>query len=132
MLFIGHCCPLVMSCAAIPLLTRHSTELGNVLLNKIKTMKYDSRDIAVHEKTGATVGMYVNSLYNGFGTCPRRTKSPLHYNRSMTEKQGGSDVRANTTLAFPIDQQAHESGCNYRLRGHKVFLSTVQQSIRLI
>eukprot|EP01035_Chromulina_nebulosa_P038579 gene38579-52118_t len=99
MLEPGHCCPLVMSCAAIPLLTRHSTELGNVLLNKIKTMKYDSRDIAVHEKTGATVGM------------------------SMTEKQGGSDVRANTTLAFPIDQQAHGSGCNYRLRGHKWFTS---------
>ena len=58
MLFIGHCCPLVMSCAAIPLLTRHSTELGNVLLNKIKAMKYDSRDIAIHEKEGATVGMY--------------------------------------------------------------------------
>jgi hypothetical protein len=57
LLFVGHCCPLVMSCAAIPLLTRHTTDFGSILLSKIKTMKYDSRDIAVHEKEGAVVGM---------------------------------------------------------------------------
>ena len=39
---------------------------------------YDSRDIPVQEKLGATIGM------------------------SMTEKQGGSDVRANTTVARPL------------------------------
>lgn len=49
-----------MSSAAIPLLLRHKTDFGNVLLQKILKMKYDPRDIPVEEKIGATVGMYAD------------------------------------------------------------------------
>ena len=51
----------------------------------------------VAEKDGATIGM------------------------AMTEKQGGSDVRANTTTATPVDQRG--SGKEYKLTGHKWFCS---------
>src|SRR6185437_6877913 len=54
---------------------------------------YDPRDVPVADKAGITLGM------------------------GMTEKQGGSDVRANTTRAEPID------GERYRLIGHKWFFS---------
>ena len=42
---------------------------------------------------------------------------------SMTEKQGGSDVRANTSLATPVHAGAVGAGCQYVLSGHKWFTS---------
>ena len=42
---------------------------------------------------------------------------------SMTEKQGGSDVRANTTVAAPLDSSLSGPGEAYQLRGHKWFTS---------
>jgi len=38
----------------------------------------------------------------------------------MTEKQGGSDVRANTTMAKPVASHLKGEGSAYHLRGHKV------------
>ena len=58
---------------------------------------YDRRDIPVEEKSGALIGMF------------------------MTEKQGGSDVRANATMARPIG--AGGIGEAYLLTGHKFFCS---------
>ncbi len=59
---------------------------------RILSTQYDRRDIPADEKTGAMIGMF------------------------MTEKQGGSDVRANSTVAVP-------SGEGYLLTGHKFFCS---------
>ena len=52
---------------------------------------------------------------------PWRLKAGLTMGMGMTEKQGGSDVRANTTRAEPDGQDAW--GARYRVTGHKWFLS---------
>ena len=88
----GHCCPLVMTTAAIIPLQKNGQ---NDLVTKLSNLKYDPRNIPVDEKEAITAGM------------------------SMTEKQGGSDVRANTTKACPIDLNWTGNGQAYRLTGHK-------------
>jgi alkylation response protein AidB-like acyl-CoA dehydrogenase len=60
---------------------------------------YDHRDIPIGDKDGITLGM------------------------SMTERQGGSDVRANTTVATPVAADAVGPGQAYLLNGHKWFTS---------
>ena len=87
----GHCCPITMTAAAIPVLKK--TVGTEQFVEKIYSQSYDPRDIPVSEKTGVILGM------------------------SMTEKQGGSDVRANTTTAVPV---AGEGDNAYHLTGHKV------------
>jgi putative acyl-CoA dehydrogenase len=87
----GVCCPLVMTHAAVPAL-RIDTALSRLWQPKLVSRSYDPRVLPVAAKLGATLGM------------------------AMTEKQGGSDVRANTT-------QAVRDGDVYRLRGHKWFCS---------
>jgi putative acyl-CoA dehydrogenase len=87
-------CPLTMTFAAVPTL-RKEPELSAEWLPRITSNVYDSRCIPAPEKKGALVGM------------------------AMTEKQGGSDVRANTTRARPIG----ETGGEYLLTGHKWFCS---------
>mmetsp|Transcript_26721 Transcript_26721/g.44666 ORF Transcript_26721/g.44666 Transcript_26721/m.44666 type:complete len:685 (+) Transcript_26721:53-2107(+) len=71
----GHCCPVVMTAAAIPVFRRYPG--FEDLVEKLTSNVYDPRDVPMSEKRGITIGM------------------------SMTEKQGGSDVRANTTIAVP-------------------------------
>lgn len=91
----GVCCPMAMSFAAVPAL-RTEPELAAVWEPRLLSLDYDSRFIPASEKRGALVGM------------------------AMTEKQGGSDVRANTTQAV----RAPEDGEGvYRLTGHKWFCS---------
>ncbi|WP_299586720.1 acyl-CoA dehydrogenase family protein [uncultured Tateyamaria sp.] len=87
----GHCCPLTMTYAAVPVL-RTEPSLAETWVPKLTTRAYDPRVLPVSQKTSATLGM------------------------AMTEKQGGSDVRANTTTAEP-------EGDHWRLRGHKWFCS---------
>ncbi|MEL7258348.1 MAG: acyl-CoA dehydrogenase family protein, partial [Pseudomonadota bacterium] len=87
----GVCCPMTMTYAAIPALSVHEAlfkEWGPKLMSRA----YDGAPKPLAQKPGATLGM------------------------AMTEKQGGSDVRANTT-------QATRSRDGYRLRGHKWFCS---------
>ncbi len=93
----GVCCPLTMTYAAAPVLAAHP-ELGGHWYNGLVSNTYDTRVLPPPEKDGLTFGM------------------------AMTEKQGGSDVRANTTWAEPI-QGVRESGSAYRLTGHKWFCS---------
>eukprot|EP01038_Epipyxis_sp_PR26KG_P010382 gene10382-13946_t len=93
----GHCCPIVMTAAAIPLLKRYNI-LPNAL-KKIYDQKYDSRHIPMEDKFGITIGM------------------------SMTEKQGGSDVRSNITIAKPLDPSKTGHGQAYIINGHKWFTS---------
>ncbi|MBV0892563.1 acyl-CoA dehydrogenase family protein [Paracoccus sp. Z118] len=86
----GHCCPLTMTYAAVPVLRR--AEGLEYWQSALMSRHYDPSVRPVADKRGATLGM------------------------AMTEKQGGSDVRANTTRARP-------DGEAWRLTGHKWFCS---------
>jgi putative acyl-CoA dehydrogenase len=88
----GVCCPMSMTYAAVPSL-RHNTTLIQQWLPRLTSASYDPRCLPAERKTGCTVGM------------------------AMTEKQGGSDVRANSTVA------TEQSDGSYLLRGHKWFCS---------
>lgn len=92
----GHGCPITMTSAAIPTLKRQ-TNLFDEWAPKILHNTYDSRNIPHTQKESVTIGM------------------------AMTEKQGGSDVRLNSTRAHPIGQGG--SGQAYELIGHKYFVS---------
>jgi putative acyl-CoA dehydrogenase len=96
----GHGCPVTMTFAAVPSL-RTQPELAALWEPKITSRVYDPRNIPAHEKAGLTVGM------------------------GMTEKQGGSDVRANTTRAYPVGEA-------YELVGHKFFLSAPMCDLFLV
>lgn len=88
----GTSCPLTMTYASVPAL-RHAPALAKEWLPRILSTQYDARFIPAGQKTGVTIGM------------------------GMTEKQGGSDVRANTTRAFRAGDGVYE------LVGHKWFFS---------
>ena len=92
----GHGCPLTMTFAAIPSI-RLTPSLAKEWLPKILNNAYDPRNVPHYEKEALTIGM------------------------GMTEKQGGSDVRANTTRAYAIG--AEGPGEAYELVGHKWFTS---------
>lgn len=89
-------CPLTMTFAAVPAL-RLQPDIADKWLPKILATEYDPRNLPIEQKTGATIGM------------------------AMTEKQGGTDVRANTTRAHPLG--AGGPGQAYELVGHKWFCS---------
>ena len=90
----GHGCPITMTFASIPSL-RHRPELAARLEAKVLHRDYDPSNRPMADKASITVGM------------------------GMTEKQGGSDVRANTTQATALPGN---DGL-YALTGHKWFLS---------
>ena len=92
----GSGCPLTMTFASVPAL-RLQPDLAQRWLPKILSREYDPRNLEIGGKTGATIGM------------------------AMTEKQGGTDVRANTTRASPVGQPG--PGQAYELLGHKWFCS---------
>jgi putative acyl-CoA dehydrogenase len=97
----GVCCPLTMTYAAVPAL-RHEPVVAAAIEPGLTSSAYDPRCVPWEEKSGLTVGM------------------------AMTEKQGGSDVRANTTTARPIGPTALPRGGvgdGWLLRGHKWFCS---------
>ena len=87
----GHLCPVTMTHAAVAALTLER-ELVGKLMPKITSRRYDPRFRPWWEKRGITLGM------------------------GMTEKQGGTDVRANTT-------RAELAGDGYAITGHKWFMS---------
>ena len=90
----GPCCPVTMTFAAAPVLEQHAPRgVAEAWLPRVTALAYDARDAPVEAKRAATVGM------------------------SMTEKQGGSDVRANRTVATRV------AGDEYVLTGHKWFTS---------
>ncbi|WP_372987664.1 acyl-CoA dehydrogenase family protein [Marinobacter sp.] len=92
----AHCCPVTMTFAAIPSI-RKQPELAREWEQKILANSYDPRNVPHTEKASVTIGM------------------------AMTEKQGGSDVRANSTLAYPVGTEG--PGQAYELVGHKWFVS---------
>ena len=86
----GHCCPITMTHAAVATL-RHEPALARSLLPRIITRSYDPRFVPWHKKQAITIGM------------------------GMTERQGGTDVRANTTAAAPIGDAGPRQGlCHHR------------------
>ncbi len=100
----GHCCPLTMTNAALAAL-ESTPQLSEVWRPLILSRSYDPRFLPATAKAGVTLGM------------------------GMTEKQGGTDVRANTTRAEPIGTAA--SG-EHRLTGHKWFLSAPMSDAFLV
>jgi putative acyl-CoA dehydrogenase len=89
-------CPLSMTYSVIPAI-RHQPELAEEWEPRWMSNRYDPRNVPAPEKPGALAGM------------------------GMTEKQGGSDVRANTTVARPLNGGG--PGAEYELTGHKWFMS---------
>ena len=93
----GHGCPITMTFAAVPAL-QTTPALATSWVPKITSRVYDPRNLPDAQKQGVTIGM------------------------AMTEKQGGSDVRANSTRAYPAGA-AEGPGAAYELVGHKFFVS---------
>jgi putative acyl-CoA dehydrogenase len=92
----GHNCPISMTYSVVPAL-RTTPAVTNDWMPGILSRSYDSSFRPAAQKSGLLVGM------------------------GMTEKQGGSDVRANTTRAEPLN--GGSPGSEYRVTGHKWFTS---------
>jgi putative acyl-CoA dehydrogenase len=92
----GSQCPITMTYGAVPAVSRE-VEIAREWLPLLLSRDYDKRVIPANRKRGALMGM------------------------GMTEKQGGSDVRANTTRAEALGVGG--PGAEYRLIGHKWFFS---------
>ncbi len=92
----GTGCPLTMTFASVPAL-RMQPDVAEVWVPKVLATQYDPRNVPMAQKAGVTIGM------------------------AMTEKQGGTDVRANTTRAYPVGVPG--PGQAYELVGHKWFCS---------
>jgi putative acyl-CoA dehydrogenase len=101
----GVCCPVTMTFASV-LSLRHDPALTAEWGPLIDRAAYDPRPIYAKEKTALTVGM------------------------AMTEKQGGSDLRATMTRAQPASAR-RGSGAPYRLTGHKWFFSAPMSDLFL-
>jgi putative acyl-CoA dehydrogenase len=101
----GTSCPLTMTYACVPSLEQ-ATALSSEWVPRIVSTVYDGRSIPAWDKGGNTIGM------------------------GMTEKQGGSDVRANTTRATPVSE--NEPGELYELVGHKWFFSAPMSDAFLV
>ncbi len=101
----GHGCPITMSFASIPSL-RAQPELAALWEPKVLARDYGPRNVPAEQKRAVTVGM------------------------GMTEKQGGSDVRANSTVAQALGEAG--GGQLYALTGHKWFLSAPMCDLFLV
>ena len=93
----GVMCPMAMAYSAIPSL-QTTPAIADEWIPRLLSTTYDPRDIPIDQKHGVTMGMF------------------------MTEKQGGSDVRANSTKATPVGL-AEGIGAEYAINGHKFFSS---------
>jgi putative acyl-CoA dehydrogenase len=98
---MGHACPTTMTYAAVPALRR-------------------TPELAARYEPGLTATAYQ------FGLAEPTGKRGLIAGMGMTEKQGGSDVRANTTRAVP------RADGSYRLTGHKWFTSAPMSDLFLV
>ena len=97
----GHVCPISMTYAVVPAL-RHNPELADIYEPLLTSRVYDPELKVPSTKAGITAGM------------------------SMTEKQGGSDVRAGTSQAVP------NGDGSYTLTGHKWFTSAAMSDVYLV
>ncbi len=97
----GAMCPITMTHAAVPVL-RRAPDLAEAWLPGVLANVYDPASRPAREKAGLTIGM------------------------GMTEKQGGSDVRGNTTRDTPAGHG------DYTVRGHKWFFSAPMSDAALV
>ncbi len=96
----GHTCPISMTYSAVPALNKQP-DMAALWKPGLESTNYDERFRPPVEKTGVLIGM------------------------AMTEKQGGSDVRANTSVAEP-------AGDGYLITGHKWFCSAPMSDAFLV
>ncbi|MFM8762477.1 MAG: acyl-CoA dehydrogenase family protein [Solirubrobacterales bacterium] len=101
----GFCCPITMTFAAVPAL-RAQPEIAAEWEPLLTSTSYDPDGVPAAGKGSAICGM------------------------AMTEKQGGSDVRANTTRAVAVNGGG--PGAEYRITGHKWFCSAPMSDLFLI
>ena len=101
----GSLCPTSMTLGSIPLIQREP-ELWAKIGAKLLSTEYDERDLPIAQKKSIWLGM------------------------GMTEKQGGSDVRANETIAIPVAESGR--GKAYLLTGHKWFFSAPMCDAHLV
>ncbi len=101
----GSLCPTTMTFASIPVL-QNEPALFAQLKDKLYSDRHDARDLPIEQKYSIMIGM------------------------GMTEKQGGSDVRTNTTRAVP--QNGEGRGAAYALTGHKWFFSAPMCDAHLV
>ncbi|EHK65231.1 isovaleryl-CoA dehydrogenase [Achromobacter arsenitoxydans] len=105
----GTLCPTTMTFAAVPLLQREpagAVDFAGQWLPALYAREFDGSDAPLSAKRSALIGM------------------------GMTEKQGGSDLRAVTTRATPLG--APGRGGAYQLVGHKWFFSVPQADAHLV
>ncbi|WP_354679133.1 acyl-CoA dehydrogenase family protein [Cupriavidus plantarum] len=101
----GSLCPITMTFASIPVLRKEPALFGD-LEPRLFAREHDARDVPWRDKASIMVGM------------------------GMTEKQGGSDVRANTTVALAV--RGDGRGAEYALTGHKWFFSAPMCDAHLV
>ncbi|ASU37840.1 isovaleryl-CoA dehydrogenase [Herbaspirillum sp. meg3] len=101
----GSLCPTTMTFASLPVL-RHEDALFPMVRDKLFSREHDPRDLPLEQKRSMLIGM------------------------GMTEKQGGSDVRSNTTVARPLNGSGR--GAAYTLIGHKWFFSAPMSDAHMV
>lgn len=101
----GSLCPTTMTFASIPVLQNEGA-LFPLLRDKLFSREHDPRDIPLEHKRSILIGM------------------------GMTEKQGGSDVRSNTTIARSLNGSGR--GAAYTLTGHKWFFSAPMSDAHMV
>jgi putative acyl-CoA dehydrogenase len=105
----GTQCPTTMTYAVMPVMQKLAASVGAIRehwLPKLLSREYDPASAPVERKRSVLMGM------------------------GMTEKQGGSDVRTNTTRADYVGDSTY--GAEYRLTGHKWFFSAPQCDAHLV
>jgi putative acyl-CoA dehydrogenase len=101
----GALCPTTMTFASIPILA-NEPKLFSELQSKLFSTEHDPRDLPISQKRSVLIGM------------------------GMTEKQGGSDVRTNSTIARAMNGEGR--GAEYALTGHKWFFSAPMCDAHLV
>jgi putative acyl-CoA dehydrogenase len=101
----GSLCPTTMTFASIPVL-QNEPALFAAIQSKLFSREHDPRDLPLEQKHSILIGM------------------------GMTEKQGGSDVRTNTTVAHALHGEGR--GAEYLLTGHKWFFSAPMCDAHLV
>jgi putative acyl-CoA dehydrogenase len=101
----GSLCPTTMTFASIPVL-QNEPALFAMLKEKLFSCEHDPRDLPLQQKRSILIGM------------------------GMTEKQGGSDVRTNSTASRPLGDEGR--GNEYLLTGHKWFFSAPMCDAHLV
>ena len=103
----GHLCPISMTYAAVPAI-QGNPDLVAIWAPLLASREYD------------------------FGLRPQAQKSGVLAGMGLTEKQGGSDLRSNSTAAVAMAGGPIAGGQTYRLTGHKWFCSAPMSDVFLV